>query len=33
MLDQDDNFSQMSLSILITFLLDSVWILQEEVIC
>ena len=33
MLDQIDNFYLMSLNILITFLLDDVWILWGEVTC
>ena len=33
MLDQDNNFYLISLSILITCLLDNVWILQGEVTC
>ena len=32
-LDQDDNFYLMSLSILINYLLDNVWILEGEVAC
>ena len=32
-LDQDDNFYLMSLSILINNLLDNVWILEGEVAC
>ena len=31
MLDQDNNFYLISLSILVTFFLDNVWILLEEV--
>ena len=31
--DQDNNFYLISLSILITFLLDNVWILKGEVTC
>ena len=33
MLDQDNNFNLISLSILITCLLDKVWILLGEVPC
>ena len=33
MLDQDDNFDMISLSILITCLLDNVYKLQGEVAC
>ena len=33
MLDQDSSFYQISLSILITYLLNNVWILQGEVSC
>ena len=33
MLDQDENFNLISLSILITFLRNNVWILLGEVMC